>query len=38
MLKFGHDVTFEQVRSQIGKDGDKLIPVFRSADEQRDHG
>ena len=38
MAKFGHDVTFEQVRSQIGKGGDKLIPVFLSADEQRDHG
>jgi superfamily I DNA and/or RNA helicase len=33
-----HDVTFEQARSQIGKGGDKLIPVFLSADEQRDHG
>ena len=38
LLKFGHDVSFEQVRSQIGKGGDKLIPVFLSADEQRDHG
>jgi HAD superfamily hydrolase (TIGR01549 family) len=38
MLEFGHDVSFEQVRSQIGKGGDKLIPVFLSADEQRDHG
>jgi HAD superfamily hydrolase (TIGR01549 family) len=38
LAKFGHDVTFEQVRSQIGKGGDKLIPVFLSADEQRDHG
>jgi len=38
MLKFGHDVGFEQVRGQIGKGGDKLIPVFLSADEQRDHG
>ena len=38
MVKFGHDVTLEQVRSQIGKGGDKLIPVFLSADEQRDHG
>src|ERR1700690_1233076 len=37
-VKFGHDVTFEQARSQIGKGGDKLIPVFLSADEQRDHG
>jgi hypothetical protein len=31
-------VTFEQARSQIGKGGDKLFPVFLSADEQRDHG
>ena len=38
MSKFGHNVTFEQARSQIGKGGDKLIPVFLSADEQRDHG
>jgi HAD superfamily hydrolase (TIGR01549 family) len=26
------------VRGQIGKGGDKLIPVFLSADEQKDHG
>jgi HAD superfamily hydrolase (TIGR01509 family) len=38
MLKFGHDVGFEQMRGQIGKGGDKLIPVFFSADEQLDHG
>jgi phosphoglycolate phosphatase-like HAD superfamily hydrolase len=38
MAKFGHDVSFEQARSQIGKGGDKLIPVFLSHDEQRDHG
>jgi HAD superfamily hydrolase (TIGR01549 family) len=38
MLAFGHDVSFEQARSQIGKGGDKLIPVFLSADQQRDHG
>src|SRR6201994_5008361 len=38
MVKFGHDVSFEQARSQIGKGGDKLLPVFLSADEQRDHG
>lgn len=36
MRKFGHDVNFEKARSQIGKGGDKLIPVFLSADEQRD--
>jgi HAD superfamily hydrolase (TIGR01549 family) len=38
MVRFGHDVSFEQARSQIGKGGDKLIPVFLSADEERDHG
>src|ERR1044071_3684294 len=38
MVRFGHDVSFEQARSQIGKGGDKLIPVFLSEDEQRDHG
>jgi phosphoglycolate phosphatase-like HAD superfamily hydrolase len=36
--KFGHDVGFEQARSQIGKGGDKLIPVFLSKKDQRDHG
>lgn len=38
MVKFGHHVSFEQARGQIGKGGDKLIPNFLSADEQRDHG
>jgi hypothetical protein len=38
MLKFGHEVSFGQARGQIGKGGDKLIPVFLADDEQRDHG
>lgn len=38
MEKFGHDVSFEQARGQIGKGGDKLIPHFLSEDEERDHG
>jgi phosphoglycolate phosphatase-like HAD superfamily hydrolase len=38
LVKFGHAVRFENVRSQIGKGGDKLIPVFLSADEQRNYG
>jgi HAD superfamily hydrolase (TIGR01549 family) len=38
LLKFGHDVSFEQARSQIGKGGDKLVPVFLSPDQQLDHG
>lgn len=35
---FGHPATFEQCRSQIGKGGDQLIPMFLSEAEQRDHG
>jgi HAD superfamily hydrolase (TIGR01509 family) len=38
MVKFGHDVTFEQARGQIGKGGDKLVPHFLSEEAQRDHG
>jgi phosphoglycolate phosphatase-like HAD superfamily hydrolase len=38
LARFGHPVTFEQVRGQIGKGGDQLIPVFLSEAEQRDHG
>jgi phosphoglycolate phosphatase-like HAD superfamily hydrolase len=38
MMKFGHDVSFEQARGQIGKGGDKLIPTFLNAAEQNDHG
>lgn len=36
--QFGHEVGYEKVRSQIGKGGDKLVPVFLSAREQEDHG
>lgn len=35
---FGHNVTFEQVRTQIGKGGDQLISVFLAESEQKDHG
>lgn len=38
LAKFGHTVTFKQVRGQIGKGGDQLIPVFLSDAEQKDHG
>ncbi|MBV9564717.1 MAG: HAD family phosphatase [Bradyrhizobium sp.] len=38
MVMFGHNVSFEQARSQTGKGGDKLIPVFLSEEAQRDHG
>src|SRR5215210_7871 len=30
---FGRDVPFEQVRHQIGKGGDQLMPVFFSKEE-----
>ena len=38
LLKFGHQVTFEQARCQIGKGGDQFIPVFLTEAERRDHG
>jgi HAD superfamily hydrolase (TIGR01549 family) len=38
LVRFGHRAAFKQVRSQIGKGGDKLIPVFLSESERRDHG
>jgi len=38
LAEFGHDVAFEQVRRQIGKGGDQLIPAFLSEAEQKDHG
>src|ERR1700722_8759195 len=34
LVKFGHNVTFEQARSQIGKGGDQLIPGFLSGADQ----
>jgi HAD superfamily hydrolase (TIGR01549 family) len=37
-LKFGHDVSFEQARRQIGKGGDKLIPEFLSKAQETEHG
>jgi HAD superfamily hydrolase (TIGR01509 family) len=30
---FGHDIAFDEIRSQIGKGGDQLLPVFWSKDE-----
>jgi HAD superfamily hydrolase (TIGR01549 family) len=33
--KFGVKVAFEDVRSQIGKGGDQLIPVFLNEEEQK---
>jgi HAD superfamily hydrolase (TIGR01509 family) len=36
--KFGNDIPYEKVRSQIGKGGDQLIPVFLSSEQQKDYG
>lgn len=33
-----YDVGFDEVRNQIGKGGDKLMPSFLSATEQKEHG
>ena len=33
LAKFGHEVAFEDVRRQIGKGGDHLLPVFLSPKE-----
>ena len=33
LAHFGHRVAFEEVRAQIGKGGDQLLPVFLSQDE-----
>ena len=30
---YGHQVRFEEVRRQIGKGGDQLMPVFMTAEE-----
>ena len=35
---FGKKIPFTEVRHQIGKGGDQLIPVFLSEAEQKDHG
>jgi HAD superfamily hydrolase (TIGR01509 family) len=36
--EFGHEIPFEAIRSQIGKGGDELLPVFLSKKELEDHG
>lgn len=36
--KFGKPVSYESVRSQIGKGGDQLLPVFLSREEQEQFG
>jgi HAD superfamily hydrolase (TIGR01509 family) len=36
--KFGRDIRFEDIRRQIGKGGDQLLPVFLSKDELKQIG
>jgi len=38
LAHFGHKVPFEDVRRQIGKGGDQLMPVFLSEAELEEHG
>jgi HAD superfamily hydrolase (TIGR01549 family) len=35
---FGHDIEFHDIRSQIGKGGDQLLPVFLSEEELKQRG
>jgi HAD superfamily hydrolase (TIGR01549 family) len=35
---FGHDFPFNEIRSQIGKGGDQLLPVFLSEQEIKERG
>jgi HAD superfamily hydrolase (TIGR01509 family) len=35
---FGHDIPFDKIRSQIGKGGDQLMPVFLSREEIEQRG
>ena len=35
---FGHDIPFNDIRSQIGKGGDQLLPVFLSEQELKQRG
>src|SRR4051794_29351708 len=36
--QFGHEIPYEEVRRQIGKGGDQLMPVFLSEQELREKG
>jgi len=36
--KFGYDFPFNKIRSQIGKGGDQLLPVFLSEEDQKQKG
>ena len=36
--KYGHEVAFGNVRQQIGKGGDQLLPVFLTPEQQKEYG
>ncbi len=36
--EFGHEIAFEKIRSQIGKGGDQLLPVFLTPQELKEKG
>jgi haloacid dehalogenase superfamily, subfamily IA, variant 3 with third motif having DD or ED/haloacid dehalogenase superfamily, subfamily IA, variant 1 with third motif having Dx(3-4)D or Dx(3-4)E len=36
--EFGHEIAFDELRGQIGKGGDELMPVFLSKDEFEEKG
>ena len=36
--EFGHEIAFEDIRGQIGKGGDQLLPVFLSEEEIKARG
>ena len=36
--EFGYDFPFDKIRSQIGKGGDQLLPVFLSEQDQKEKG
>lgn len=38
LSKYGHKVAFQDVRQQIGKGGDQLIPVFLTPEQQKQYG
>ena len=38
LRRYGHDVAFDDIRQQIGKGGDQLIPVFLNREQQKQYG
>ncbi len=38
LQQFDHDIPFDEIRGQIGKGGDQLLPVFLSPEELKEKG